>query len=344
MWNNNYGAILANKKAEEEARKESQDKRIAESGDKARREITADFEAGKQLGEEILGDGLGRIQDDADVQASEDLMRQRAIEGYSETEENAMRDKGLQQIQGAERKASRGLSASLARSGVRGGAAGQMQVELAAQNVNNRRQFETDLILSDEQVKRKAETDFANFSTKLAEFDLAQAAKEKNIVLQTQLATAQLGSTERGATQNAIAQEEAARASKRSCFPAGTMVKMADESYKAIQDIGIGEETYKGGKVTGVHQFKNTEVLYNLNGVLVTGAHAALHNGLFSRVEDIEEAVKTTSRPDVVYSLSTVDHRLVIGGDVFADYAETDLDVNDFESLFILNRSLKKAS
>ena len=189
------------------------DQRIKEGSENSRRQIVADIEAGKDLGEDLLGDGLGRIQDDSDVNLAKDTLRSRSEEGLSTTEVNAMRDQGLGAIQGAEQTQSRALSASLARSGVRGGAAGQAQVELAAQGLQNRRQLETDLILSDEQVKREAESSFANFSTQLAEFDLSQAAKEKNIVLQSALATAQLGSAERGAILNQIAQENAAEIS-----------------------------------------------------------------------------------------------------------------------------------
>jgi len=132
---------VAEQKALEEAKlkmqQEANDKRIANAGADARRQITADFDAGKPLGEEILGDGLGRIQGDADVAESKGLMRKRAQEGLSDKEETAMREKGLSQIQGAEKKASRGMAASLARSGVKGGAAAAANLELAGQSMQN---------------------------------------------------------------------------------------------------------------------------------------------------------------------------------------------------------------
>lgn len=327
-------------KMTKQERKAKQDRDRAENN---RRMITSDVDAGRAIGRDMLGPGLGRIQDDADVRSSKNLMRQRAEEGMSTREENAMRERGLNQMQGSERKAQRGLNASLARSGVRGGAAGQAQVELAAKSMQNRRAFETDLIMSDEAAKRKAETDFANFSTKLAEFDLAQEAKELNVELQSGLAFAQLGTNERGARQNAKAQKDAARAGSNSCFPAGTVIDMEDGSKKDIKDIRIGDITKAGGKVTAVHQFANTALLYLYRNVLVTGGHAALHNGLFERVEFIIEAEETRIVPSIVYNISTKNHLLSIKGHLFLDYAETDYDLTDHTSLAVVNKEWKQS-
>lgn len=345
MFNNNpnfYANIAAQKKAEEEARMEAEKKRIEESAGIARKEIKADFDAGKQLGQEILGDGLGRIKDDEDVKKSRDLMATRAEEGLTTREENAMREKALTQMGGSEQGQRRALSASLARSGVRGGAAGQMQVELAAQALQNRRAFETDLVMNDEATKRKAEMDFANFTTKLADFDLGQAAKEKNIMLQTQLATAQLGSTERGATKNLIAQENAAKAKKGGCFPPGTMITMADGSEKHIESLKIGDETAEGGMVTGTHAFLNKYEIYLINGVLMTDSHGIFDGEEWVRARDHFLATKTNMVPTKVYCVSTEKHRLKIGNMLLLDYEETDLDLSEEDALKFLNK--KKAS
>lgn len=332
--------------AKEEAEKRKQannDMRVKNASGVERREMKRDFDAGAALGKEILGTGLGRIKDDADVRASKDLMRTRAQEGLSDKEENAMREKGLNNIQGAEKKASRTLSASLARSGVRGGAAGQMQVELAAQNVQNRRSFETDLLLNDEATKRKAELDFANFSTKLQEFDLGQAAKEKNIILQTQLATAQMGSTARGATKNAIAQEEAAKAKKGGCFPVGTMVTMEDGSEKHIESLKIGDVTKLGGEVTGLHTFKCNETIYLIEGVFMTGSHGIKEEGRWVRARDSKYGIATNIKPKRVYCASTENHLLSISHLTLLDYEETDYDLSEADALIHLNEELKKA-
>ena len=335
----------AKEKAKEEAKKRRQandSQRVADASGISRKEIKKDFDAGAALGKEILGTGLGRITDDTDVRSSKDLMRTRAQEGLSDIEENAMRDKGLANIQGAEQKAQRGLNASLARSGVRGGAAGQMQVELAAANVNNRRSFETDLLMNDEATKRKSELDFANFSTKIAEFDLGQAAKEKNIMLQTQLATAQLGSTERGATKNMIAQERAA-AAKNGCHVKNTKVKLSNGAYKKIQDIKIGDELALGGKVLGRGEILTDEDMYTKNSEVFTESHLVPFQGTFIPAGEHPDCLKISSNStNIVYPLFT-ENKCYLTSFISGDFAMENYHKEEREWLLEELKNLKKA-
>lgn len=189
-------------------------RRIKQASSDARKEMKKDFQAGAELGQEILGDGLGRIKDDEGVKSVRDMLRKQAG-GMSEAETNAQREAGLRQVQGQQQAASRQLSASLSRSGVKGGAAGQQQVELAAQGLQARRDLERDLFIQQKNLERQGTANLAQFEVKTTEFDLAQAAKEKNIMLQTQLASAQLGSNERSAITQQIASENAAKLEKK---------------------------------------------------------------------------------------------------------------------------------
>ena len=345
MKQNMFMNAQAKEKAKEEAEKRRQandSQRVADASGISRKEIKKDFDAGAALGKEILGTGLGRITDDADVRSSKDLMRTRAQEGLSDIEENAMRDKGLANIQGAEQKAQRGLNASLARSGVRGGAAGQMQVELAAANVNNRRSFETDLLMNDEATKRKSELDFANFSTKIAEFDLGQAAKEKNIMLQTQLATAQLGSTERGATKNMIAQERAA-AAKNGCHVKNTKVKLSNGAYKKIQDIKIGDELALGGKVLGRGEILTDEDMYTKNSEVFTESHLVPFQGTFIPAGEHPDCLKISSNStNIVYPLFT-ENKCYLTSFISGDFAMENYHKEEREWLLEELKNLKKA-
>ena len=345
MKQNMFMNAQAKEKAKEEAKKRRQandSQRVADASGISRKEIKKDFDAGAALGKEILGTGLGRITDDADVRSSKDLMRTRAQEGLSDIEENAMRDKGLANIQGAEQKAQRGLNASLARSGVRGGAAGQMQVELAAANVNNRRSFETDLLMNDEATKRKSELDFANFSTKIAEFDLGQAAKEKNIMLQTQLATAQLGSTERGATKNMIAQERAA-AAKNGCHVKNTKVKLSNGAYKKIQDIKIGDELALGGKVLGRGEILTDEDMYTKNSEVFTESHLVPFQGTFIPAGEHPDCLKISSNSaNIVYPLFT-ENKCYLTSFISGDFAMENYHKEEREWLLEELKNLKKA-
>ena len=345
MKQNMFMNAQAKEKAKEEAKKRRQandSQRVADASGISRKEIKKDFDAGAALGKEILGTGLGRITDDTDVRSSKDLMRTRAQEGLSDIEENAMRDKGLANIQGAEQKAQRGLNASLARSGVRGGAAGQMQVELAAANVNNRRSFETDLLMNDEATKRKSELDFANFSTKIAEFDLGQAAKEKNIMLQTQLATAQLGSTERGATKNMIAQERAA-AAKNGCHVKNTKVKLSNGAYKKIQDIKIGDELALGGKVLGRGEILTDEDMYTKNSEVFTESHLVPFQGTFIPAGEHPDCLKISSNStNIVYPLFT-ENKCYLTSFISGDFAMENYHKEEREWLLEELKNLKKA-
>jgi len=200
----------AQKKTEQQAMDR---KKIQNAAVDARANMRKDFDAGKELGEEILGDGLGRLKDDAGVQDVRSMLKEQAS-GVDSAVKQANREEGIRQIQGQQQSASRSLGSSLARSGVKGGAAGQANVELAAQGLNARRALETDLFVADKQAEQQGVLNLANFETKTTEFDLSQAAAEKNILLQSQLASAQIGSNERSAVVQGISAERIAEAGK----------------------------------------------------------------------------------------------------------------------------------
>lgn len=228
------------KKAEQEA---DEKRRVAEGGKLESQYMQEDLRKGADFAKEQGFDQLGRSTDFADVRKSRDILDTRATEGLSDAEEGAIREKGMRQLQGSEQSQRRKLLSTQAASGVRGGAAGQMQVELAAQAMNNRRALETDLILQDEQTKRAGELQFANFATKQAEFDLAQAAKEKLALAQSSLAFAELGSNARSQIRQNIATEKAAGAKKRG---GGTVMCTAMHYHGFISD-GVWRSDVKAG-------------------------------------------------------------------------------------------------
>lgn len=216
--NQNYADIARKKAIEEAEKKKLQDKadqdKVDSAAEAGRVNLRKDMQAGKQLGEEIVGDGLGRISDQEGVKDVRSMLKAQSS-GQDSKARQLSREAGLEQIQGSMQSASRGLQSSLARSGVKGGAAGQANVELAAQGLQQRRSLERDIYMADEQARQQGVANLAQFETKTAEFDLAQAAKEKNILLQSQLATAELGSTERSSVRSSIAAERVADLSKK---------------------------------------------------------------------------------------------------------------------------------
>jgi hypothetical protein len=103
------------------------------------------------------------------------------------------------------------------------------------------------------------------------------------------------------------------------CFEPNTLIQMTDGSEKKIKDIELGDDT-KGGKVTGVFQFKfSGDVIYNYKGVTVAGSHFVKEDDKFIMVEDSPLAVKIDKIP-VVYSLDTTGRRIFINDIEFADY------------------------
>ena len=103
------------------------------------------------------------------------------------------------------------------------------------------------------------------------------------------------------------------------CFEPNTLIQMTDGSEKKIKDIELGDDT-KGGKVTGVFQFKfSGDVIYNYKGVTVAGSHFVKEDGKFIMVKDSPLAIKIDKIP-VVYSLDTTGRRIFINDIEFADY------------------------
>ena len=143
----------------------------------------------------------------------------------------------------------------------------------------------------------------------------------------------------------AAAEKQAAAQRKAACFAEGTLLPMADGTYKAIDDVKIGESLKVGGVVHAKIQARldtNTPI-YDYDGVLVTGSHAVLEDGKWVRVEFSQKAVEVDENVDFVYNLSNELHLIEIAGVCFADYEETDnFSLSDEDSLALMNSRLNK--
>ena len=123
------------------------------------------------------------------------------------------------------------------------------------------------------------------------------------------------------ADKKAAAQRQAAGGG---CFVAGTLIQMEDGTEKPIEEIQIGDKTAVGGKVYAVYKAAWTRPVYNYRGILVTGEHPVLENGVWKRVEDSGNGFISKIQPTLVYDFSNDKHRILIGGIVFTDFAEQD--------------------
>jgi len=65
------------------------------------------------------------------------------------------------------------------------------------------------------------------------------------------------------------------------------------------------------------------KIMYNYNGVIVSGNHLVLHNNVWTRISDVGQPIQSSF--DRIYSIYTRDHRILINNTLFCDYEETDL-------------------
>ena len=108
------------------------------------------------------------------------------------------------------------------------------------------------------------------------------------------------------------------------CFPANTDVTMKDNRQMPIHLVQLGDELLEGGKVYSVSKHINKHPLYNYEGVLVSGSHAVKEDGFWTRVAFSNKAKLTDTTPDVLYSLSCENHKMIIKGITFSDFDEVD--------------------
>jgi hypothetical protein len=69
------------------------------------------------------------------------------------------------------------------------------------------------------------------------------------------------------------------------CFASGTPILLADGTWKAVEDLDLGDETMLGGEVTAVGR-AFADDLFSYKGILVAGGHAVLEDGCWLRVEE----------------------------------------------------------
>lgn len=202
--------ILYAKQAEEKAKQdaakeEARQKSIAAGGvsgnliglyGAAPTERQQDLISGSQFGEAVLGKGLGRLGEDADIQGT--LARLKSLsQGMSAPEEQARREQALAQINTGSQSQQRALQAQLARSGVKGAAAGAQNTQVVNANIAARGNLEQNLMAQKSDMERRGLQDYSNALSNVKTFDLKQAAKEKDIVLQAGLGQAAAGEAEK---------------------------------------------------------------------------------------------------------------------------------------------------
>ena len=231
--------------------------------------------------------------------------------------------------------------------------AGQRNVLLGRQGVRGQgAQQRLGILAADEQAKRqllgqaqagafqRGQFDQTNrqFEAQRRQFDIQNALSELQSKRDAELRAFEADRQAAAATKQAEAQARA------SCFAEGTLLPMADGTYKKIEDIELDDSLKVGGIIFTIVKTRCNEAtdVYNYQGVLVTGGHAVLEHGKWVRVKDSEKAMLYTGRVEYLYNLANELHLIEIAGVLFADYEETDSfhELTDEESLEVLNRQL----
>lgn len=280
--------------------------RIGSAGD-----IKGDIQAGREFGREVIQPGsLGR--ESAQVMGA----HERLAKGLTAPEMQAQRDVALQGIGQQTAQSRRALAAIQARQGVRGAtaAAQQMGIEQSAQK--QRQEFERNLLLG----QRQAEIQGLGLLQESQRFDLGQAAREKFGEIQAGLGFAQLGVAERAGIRGAQSASQAAAA--QACFAGETLIKMADDTFKRIDQIELGDNLTTG-KVLGLTKhLVNMKDLVIINDAVMTYSHIVFHADEWKEARHVDGAIRSVNDGNVaVYDLITTTHKIELaGGLICADY------------------------
>jgi len=116
-----------------------------------------------------------------------------------------------------------------------------------------------------------------------------------------------------------------------SCFDKNTALKMADGTYKTIEQVCVGEELYHDGKITA--KFKvdaSNKKMYNLNNTFVSGSHYVYLDSMktWVKVENYEDRVLIENYTEpFLYCLNTTSKMIVVNDTTYLDWDDlTEID------------------
>jgi hypothetical protein len=211
--------------------------------------LANDAQMGIEIAGGILGDeGLGRLGDDEEVQAALQRYKDISDKGLSSAEFLAERERMQQGIDRSTQSGLRGIQARLARMGVKGAVAGQQLMQREFMGAAEKAQGERELFLKSAQLKREGLEKYSDRLGQVKTFDLAQEAKEIDILSQSAFGFMSLGSSERTAREVAQIQKDAQVQSAAASKPGGgthLCTVMKDFGYLTNE---IWEEDFREGQ------------------------------------------------------------------------------------------------
>ena len=106
------------------------------------------------------------------------------------------------------------------------------------------------------------------------------------------------------------------------CFDKKTIIQTMN-GYKTIQRIGVGDVLHGGEIVTAKFKTIAPFIMFNLNGIVVSGDHYVFKDK-WIKVRDHPESVSFQYRKKFLYCLNTTSKRIKIGNYEFMDWDELD--------------------
>lgn len=181
-------------------------------------QLAGDLRSGRQRGAEVYGEGsLGRLSTDRPEEHSYLLSTYRDLseKGLNAPQYQALNERRLGEIRGAEQTRLAQQNRNLANSGVRGGAAANIQSQTLRQSQIDRGRASQDMALADVAYRDKARADYANTFGQVRQDEAARQMynnQQRNKELQGRQAYefgyASLGAAQRGAAQKYVAGQQ----------------------------------------------------------------------------------------------------------------------------------------
>ena len=103
---------------------------------------------------------------------------------------------------------------------------------------------------------------------------------------------------------------------------------MADGSTKAVEQVDLGDNVAKGGKVFATGKFL-VDNLHDYKGIKVSGSHTVKEDNKWIRVKDSKHGKPLGDDEHIVYVFGAENRRILINDILFTDYFE----VNEQEKL-----------
>lgn len=126
------------------------------------------------------------------------------------------------------------------------------------------------------------------------------------------------------------------------CFLEGTPIAMEDGTFKNVEDLNLGDNTYMGGMVTACGKALAVE-LVEYKGHFTSINHAVFQDGQWVRAKDLKDSkFIQLDLPVIVYPIVNEKHILITDNQtVYADLIEHEdsVGMSDDDKLKVLNRA-----